>query len=182
MIRRMLAAFYYGKASRASAGQAMTEVVLLFPIFMFFMLAMAKIFALMILVQKMEIAAFYAARRWQLESHRNVEFDGADMGSLKNDIWAQASKSIGYGTAVEKFMDLAPSCPNGKPAGLVIERTQIWNVVTMRVCTKPVDIAWMYHSPGWTFEVVKYVPNRDRPINFTLPGSDPNAATPVPGT
>lgn len=151
-------------------GQAMTETVLLFPIFMFFMMAFAKLFAMMILVQKMEIAAFYAARRWQLESHRNIEFDGSDMGALRMNIWQEASRSIGYGTPIEGFLDLAYSCKDGKNVGLEIERTQVWNVVTMRVCTKPVDIAWMYHSPGWTFEVTKYVPNRDRPIKFVLPG------------
>lgn len=152
-------------------GQATTEVVLLFPIFMFFMFAFAKLFAMMILVQKMEIAAFYAARRWQLESHRNVEYNDFDNGSLRLDIWDKAAKYIGYGTPIEGFLDLSYSCRNGKQIGLEIERTQVWNVVTMRVCTKPLDIAWMYTSPGWTFEVTKYVPNRDRPIKFVLPGS-----------
>ena len=47
-------------------GQAMTEVVLLFPIVMFFLFAFAKVFALLILMQKLEIASFNAARRWQL--------------------------------------------------------------------------------------------------------------------
>jgi hypothetical protein len=92
------------------------------------------------------------------------------MNVLKADIWEKARQSIGYETPIEKFLDLSPSCPNGKPVGLEIERTQVWNVVTMRVCTQAVDIAWMYHSPGWTFEVTKYVPNRDRPIKFILPG------------
>lgn len=160
----------FKRRKNRTLGQATTEVVLLFPIFMFFLMAFAKIFGMMILVQKMEIAAFYAARRWQLESHRNVEHAGFDEGALKTHIWNEAAKSIGYGTAIEKFLDLSYSCSGGETVGLDIERTQVWNVVTMRVCTKPVDIAWMYKSPGWTFKVTKYVPNRDRPIKFVLPG------------
>ena len=54
-----------------SQGQATTETVLLFPIFLFFLFAFAKIFALLVLVQKMEIASYYAARRWQLDLPRS---------------------------------------------------------------------------------------------------------------
>lgn len=167
---KKLRAWIYRRERKEAAGQATTEVVLLFPMFMFFLFAFAKLFAMMILVQKLEIAAFYAARRWQLESHRNVQFDGDDMGALKTDIWEKSRKMIGYDSPIEKFLDLSLACKDGKQVGLEIERTQVWNVVTMRVCTAPIDIAWMYHSPGWTFEVTKYVPNRDRPIKYILPG------------
>jgi hypothetical protein len=47
----------------------MTEVVLLFPVFIIILYFTAKIFSLLVLVQKMEVAAYYAARKWQLESH-----------------------------------------------------------------------------------------------------------------
>jgi len=67
-------------------GQATTEVVLLLPLFMFFLFAFSKIFAVLVLVQKMEIASYYAARRWQLESHRNVSFESFDDNSLCPDI------------------------------------------------------------------------------------------------
>ena len=153
---------------RGRRGQAMTEVVLLFPIFMFFLFAFVKIFAMLILVQKMEIAAFYASRRWQLESHRNIEFEGDDTGKLTIDIEEKVSKYIGFDSPAEKVLDLERLTGNG--ARFRCERTQVWNVCTLTVRTRPLEIAWMYKSPGYTFEVTKYVPNRDRPIAFELPG------------
>jgi hypothetical protein len=51
---------------RRRDGQATTEVVLLLPFFAFFAFAFVKLFALLILAQRIEIASFYAARRWQL--------------------------------------------------------------------------------------------------------------------
>lgn len=159
------------KLFRDRRGQATTETVLMFPIFMFFAFAFAKLFALMVLVQKVEIASFYAARRWQLESHRNFQFEGQDSGALRSDIETRVSNYLGYGTPSEKFLDLMPT-PNSTCAGadFECERTQVWNVCTLKVKTRPIDIAWMYHSPGFTLEVTKYVPNRDRPIAFVLPG------------
>lgn len=150
-------------------GQATTEVVLLFPVFMFFMFAFAKIFALLILVQKMEIASYYAARRWQLESHRNVDYEGDDSGALRRDIEEKVSRYIGYDSGpMEKFLDLVRV--SGSGAQFSCERTQVWNVCTLTVQTRPVEIGWMYKAPPRKFEVTKYVPNRDRPIAFVLPG------------
>ena len=162
-------------------GQATTEVVLLFPVFMFFLFAFAKVFALLVLVQKMEIASFYAARRWQLESHRNVEFEQYDSGTLKTDIQNRVSTYLGYGTPVGGFLDLeGPLCQ------LDISRTQVWQVVTLTVKTKPVNLPFYKSNAkfdseghvtsepkGFKFEVTKYVPNRDRPIAFVLPGLNP---------
>jgi len=54
---------------RSKKGQATTEVVLLFPFFVVFILFIIKIFGLLVLSQKMEIAGYYAARRYQLQSH-----------------------------------------------------------------------------------------------------------------
>lgn len=153
-------------------GQATTEVVLLFPIFMFFLFAFAKIFAMLILVQKMEVASYYAARRWQLESHRNVDFEGFDAGALQDSIQQNVSSYLGFGTSNESFLDLVHL--TGPGAKFACDRTQVWNVCTLTVKTKPIDIAWMYHSPGFKFEVTKYVPNRDRPIAFVLPGGGNN--------
>ena len=48
-------------------GQATTETVLLFPVLVIFILFIIKIFGLLVLSQKMEIAGFYAARRYQLQ-------------------------------------------------------------------------------------------------------------------
>lgn len=152
-------------------GQATTEVVLLLPLFMFFLFAFSKVFALLILVQKMEIASFYAARRWQLESHRNVQYESVfDSPVLCPDIEKKVREYIGFDDPqTRSFLGLqdATICP--------VTRTQVWNVVTLRVTTRPMGIKGLpqLQMPGYKFEVVKYVPNRDRPIAFVLPGLSP---------
>ena len=168
-------------------GQTTVEVVLLLPIFLIFALFIAKIFALLVLVQKMEVASFYAGRRWQLESHRNVEFVKRwDNIVLRNDIERKVKSYIGFTNPVtKKFLSL-------NKVTLNIERTQLWNVVTLSVATKPpgfgmickYDKRKVCKKPygdkcfkGYNFmcesgakiEVIKYVPNRDRPIPFVLP-------------
>ncbi|MBI2790039.1 MAG: pilus assembly protein [Elusimicrobia bacterium] len=157
-------------------GQATTETVLLFPIFMFFLFAFAKVFALLILMQKLEIASFYAARRWQLESHRNASYEGWDEGTLRTHIQEKVLTYLGYGTPAAKFLDLVDfcrqtaNCPN-KP-GVTVQRTQVWNVVTVTACTKPLQMPF-YKTTGFVVCSTKYVPNRDRPIAFVLPGISP---------
>ncbi|OGR45975.1 MAG: hypothetical protein A2X37_09305 [Elusimicrobia bacterium GWA2_66_18] len=165
-------------------GQAMTETVLLFPLFMFFLFAFVKVFALLILVQKIEIASFYAARRWQLESHRNAKFESWDKDTLRLDIEKKVKDYLGYGSlsgtldwgsgqkssySTGNFLDLTSSCKNGKQPGVSVQRTQVWNVVTVTACTRPLDMPF-YKTTGFVFESTKYVPNRDRPIAFILPG------------
>jgi len=175
--------------------QAMTEVVLLFPVFMVILFITAKIFALLILVQKMEIASFYAARRWQLESHLNASFAGND-DQIQADIEEKVREYLGfYNPAIKKFLNLST-------AKIDIQRTQVWNVVTLKVSTRPTNIKLLCRYPkevvcnsygqdckngydfmcvepgnhqnaaGKTLEVTKYVPSRDRPIKFTLPGTE----------
>jgi hypothetical protein len=161
------------RARRGLGGQATTEVVLLLPFFMFFLYAFAKIFAMLILVQKMEIASYYAARRWQLESHRNVVYEGFDDGQLCSDIEAKAACYIGQVRSdckengpISSFLSLQDVrlCP--------ITRTQVWNVVTLTVYSKPIQTP-VFKTEGFKWEVTKYVPNRDRPIAFVLPGLNP---------
>lgn len=158
-------------------GQATTEVVLLFPIFMFFLFAFAKVFALLILMQKLEIASFYAARRWQLESHRNEQYvQQFDTPRLLPDIHAKVITYLGYGTPAAGFLDLTESCRQtancpSKP-GVTVQRTQVWNVVTVTACTKPLQMPF-YKTTGFVVCSTKYVPNRDRPIAFVLPGVTP---------
>lgn len=168
-------------------GQAMTEVVLLFPLFLLIVFITAKIFALLVLVQKLEIASYYAARRWQLESHLNADFVGWDDGTLKKDIERNVRGYIGFDTpAVSKFLNL-------KDLKIDVVRTQVWNVVTLTVITNPAGVKLLCKYPkqavctypygaacmnghdylckgGKQLEVIKYVPNRDRPIQFVLPG------------
>jgi hypothetical protein len=161
-------------------GQATTEVVLLFPLFMFFLFAFAKVFALLILVQKLEIASFYAARRWQLESHRNAQYEESfDNPVLLPNISNKVCDYLGYGESCSvpssgNFLDLTNTClvtsdcQSGAP-GVRVTRTQVWNVVTVTACTKPLNMPF-YKTKGFVFCSTKYVPNRDRPIAFVLPG------------
>jgi len=169
--------------------QAMTEVVLLFPVFMIILFLTAKIFALLILVQKMEIASYYAARRWQLESHLNVSYLASDE-ALRKDIQDKVAGYLGFNNpAVSKFLNL-------KNNGLIVDitRTQVWNVVTITVYTNPAGVGLLCKYPkqaictrppygsacdrgydyicrsGGNLQTIKYVPNRDRPIAFVLPG------------
>lgn len=160
------------RASRrpCEGGQATTEVVLLLPLFMFFLFAFSKVFALLILVQKMEVASFYAARRWQLESHRNVQYENFDNSTLCVDIENKVKDYLGFNDSQTRgFLGLSSAriCP--------VTRTQVWNVVTLTVQTNPMGIKGLpqLNIPGYKFEVVKYVPNRDRPIAFVLPGLQP---------
>lgn len=187
-ISRVFAFRRSSSAVRLKKGQAMTEVVLLFPIFMLIVFITAKIFALLVLVQKMEIASYYAARRWQLESHLNVNYAMSyDEGTLKTDIEDKVKDYLGFRTpAIAKFLNL-------RSLELDIVRTQVWNVVTLTVETNPAGLALFCKYPkqavcahpygaacnngydyicvgGKTLDVVKYVPNRDRPIQFVLPG------------
>lgn len=151
----------------STIGQATTEVVLLLPLFMFFLFAFSKTFALLVLVQKMEIASYYAARRWQLESHRNVQYEPHDEMTLCPDIEDKVKEYLGfYNPAAKAFLGIqsVEVCP--------VQRTQVWNVVTLTVHTKPVNMV-VFKNDGFKFEVVKYVPNRDRPISFVLPGLSP---------
>jgi hypothetical protein len=191
---------------RQERGQATTEVVLLFPVFLMFLLIFAKLFALLILVQKIEIASFYAARRWQLESHRNASFESFDSGPLQIDIADKTCSYLGYaggsgydcnaptsdtsftwgggktssssnGNFLGLITQCVPSstCPNSTTPGVQVQRTQVWNVVTVTACTKSYDIPFMPGQTmgGYVFCSTKYVPNRDRPIAFVLPGLNP---------
>jgi hypothetical protein len=153
----------------------MTEVVLLFPMFMVIVFITAKMFALLVLVQKMEIASYYAARRWQLESHRNVSFHGRDGGGgggcggeLCHDIERMVRVYL-YDDDDEKRKYLGI-----KPGGVTIgvDRTQVWNIVTLKVEMEPIKMVLIEKKLN-PFQVTKYVPNRDRPIQFVLPGLGP---------
>lgn len=170
-------------------GQATTEVVLLFPIFFILTLFIVKIYGLLVIVQKTEIASFYAAKRWQLESHRATKYaDGWDNTFLKKDIEKKVLDYIGFNNAsTRKFLSL-------RKVELDIERTAVWNNVILKVNTYPPNIPFLcsydirqvckrpygaacergYNficNKGGTIEVIKAVPNRDRPISFRLPMS-----------
>ena len=186
-----------GRLSRSASclkegrpGQAMTEVVLLFPLFLVIVFITAKIFALLVLVQKMEIASYYAARRWQLESHLNSDQAAWDENTLKKDITEKVRGYLGF-EATGK--NQAKAFLNLKDFKIDVIRTQVWNVITLTVTTNPAGVKMLCKYPkqavcaapygaacnnghdylcqgGKQLEVIKYVPNRDRPIQFVLPG------------
>lgn len=174
---------------KSRRGQATTEVVLLFPIFFILALFIVKIYALLIIVQKSEIAAFYAAKRWQLESHRSQQYaQGWDENFLKKDIERKVQAYIGFNNAsMRKFLSL-------RRVSIDVERTNVWNIVKLKINTFPPNIPFLcsydkrdvckypYGEPcfrgynficesGGSIEVIKNVPNRDRPISFVLPMS-----------
>ncbi|MDR0953550.1 MAG: pilus assembly protein [Elusimicrobiota bacterium] len=170
-------------------GQATTEVVLLFPIFFILTLFIIKIYGLLIVVQKAEIAAFYAAKRWQLESHRSVEHTDWDEIFLKKDIEKKVQAYIGFNnSAVRKSLSL-------RNVSIDVERTAVWNVVKLNINLYPPNLPFLCRydkreiceypygnacfrgynflcEKGATMEIVKNVPNRDRPVSFVLPMSD----------
>ncbi len=168
-------------------GQATTEVVLLFPIFFILTLFILKIYGLLVLMQKAEIASFYAARRWQLESHRTTEYaSGWDKNFLLKDISDKVKDYIGFtNESTRKFLSL-------RNVNVNIERTEVWQVVTLEISTYPPNIPLIckydkrdickypygekcfrgYNylcETGGLIKVVKNVPSRDRPISFILP-------------
>jgi len=174
-------------SGRSERGQATTEVVLLFPVFIMFLLLFAKVFAMLILVQKLEIASFYAGRRWQLESHRNESYvESIDTPQLLPDIASRTCSFLGYsgsgggGTCTpppttNNFLDLITQCQPSKECtanypGVTVQRTQVWNVVTVTACTKAFTVPFVkgMKMGGFVFCSTKYVPNRDRPIAFVL--------------
>ncbi len=149
------------------SGQATTEVVLLIPLFIFFMFAFVKIFGLLILVQRMEIASYYAARRWQLESHRNTQYQASfDMGPLLTDIQNKVQGYLGWGSPeLQNLFALANPGPT-----VTVQPTEVWNVVTLTVPISEKILFFKVNTLNTTMTVTKYVPNRDRPILFRLPG------------
>ncbi|WP_428898224.1 hypothetical protein Dip518_000415 [Parelusimicrobium proximum] len=168
-------------------GQATVEVVLLFPLFLILILFLARVFALLVLVQKLEIASVYVSKRWLLESHTNIDYaQGWDVNFLKKDIEKRVEDYIGFNNkATRDFLGL-------KAIKVDIQRTVYWNDITITVLTNPskLGILCKYDKntvckgkimqncfkgynyiceSGGKLVVSKHVPNRDRPIPFVLP-------------
>ncbi len=171
-------------------GQATTEVVLLFPLFLILTLFVIKIYGLLVIVQKSEIASFYAARRWQLESHRAAKFTQTwDENFLKRDIEEKVQAYLGFkNSSIRKFLSL-------KKVTVNVERTNVWNIINLTVETYPPNIPFLCSydkrevckrpytqacfrgydflcESGGKIVVTKNVPNRDRPISFLMTNSD----------
>ena len=165
-------------------GQATTETVLLFPIIIIFMIFIIKIFGLLILNQKMEIAAFYAARRYQLQSHVTAYYQRWDRRHLQKDIEDKVKEYLGFGhSGMMRFLSL-------QDMKIMINQEAEWTQVRLLVTTKPPKIPFLckYNKltlcendlmclkgfaflceTGGKIEMIKYVGPNERVIPYVRP-------------
>ncbi len=170
---------------RSTKGQATTEVVLLFPLFLIFILFIIKIFGLLILSQKMEIAGFYAARRFQLQSHETDYYANTwDRRFLKKDIQEKVENYLGFNNpGMRKFLSLSE-------LKMDIETSGTWTKVVMTAHTRPPRIRFLCNynkdqvcerdakclkgyaflcETGGQVEIIKYVGHNERPAPYQRP-------------
>ena len=167
-------------------GQATTETVLLFPVFIIFILFIIKVFGLLVLTQKMEIAGFYAARRYQLQSHTTDYLKRWDKAWLQKDIERKVKAYLGFNNpGMVRFLSL-------RKLKLKIDTQATWVRVTMTVYTKPPRIKFLCNynklqlcedsqsclkgysflcEKGGEIEVIKYVGPNDRVLPYVRPES-----------
>ena len=118
-------------------GQATTETVLLFPVLIIFMLFIIKIFGLLVLSQKVEIAGFYAARRYQLQSHMTDSLQRWDRRFLEKDIKKKVEEYLGFNNAgMRRFLSL-------KSFDLDINTSGTWHRVVLTVRTRAPHIKFL---------------------------------------
>ena len=170
---------------RSRKGQATTEVVLLFPVFVIFILFIIKIFGLLVLSQKMEIASYYAARRFQLQSHETEYYRLTwDNRFLEKDILSKVESYLGFNNpGMRRFLSLNDLKMN-------IQRSGTWTKLTLTARTKPPRIRFLcnYNKDqvcntdpkclkGYSFlcetggEVteIKYIGKNERPAPYLRP-------------
>lgn len=170
---------------RSHNGQATTETVLLFPVFVIFILFIIKIFGLLILNQKLEIAGYYAARRFQLQSHQTDYYAHTwDRRFLIKDIQRKVESYLGFDNeGMRKFLSL-----NDLKMDIITSGT--WVKVTMTARTRPPRIPFLckYNKDkvcdrddkclkGYNFlcetggevKIIKYVGYNDRPMPYQRP-------------
>ena len=175
--------FFYPFRSRA--GQATTEVVLLFPIFVIFILFIIKIFGYLVLTQKMEIAGFYAARRFQLQHHVTDYYARTwDRRFLIKDITKKTESYLGFDNpGMRQFLSL-------NDLKLDIETSGTWTKVTMTARTKPPKIRFLCNynrdrvcqnepncvrgynflcETGGEVPIIKYIGHNERPSPYARP-------------
>lgn len=119
-------------------GQATTEVVLLFPLFVIFILFIIKITGLFVLNQKMNIAAVYAARRFQLQSHITPKYaNGWDRTFLIPNIERKVKAYLGFeNNGMRKFLNL-------RDVKLKIDTTTTWTKITLTAHMSPLRIRFL---------------------------------------
>ena len=171
--------FFYSRR-----GQATTETVLLFPVMVIFILFIIKIFGLLVLTQKMEIAGFYAARRFQLQSHMTEYYTRWDRRYLQKDIKDKVKEYLGFDNpGMVRFLSL-------RDLKLDINTSGTWTKVTMTVFTAPPRIKFLCKydklqlcqndlnclkgyeflcETGGQIQVIKYVGPNERVLPFVRP-------------
>lgn len=170
---------------RSKRGQATTEVVLLFPFFVIFILFIIKIFGLLVLSQKMEIAGYYAARRFQLQSHETDYYHRTwDRRFLIKDIQKKIENYLGFDNpGMKKFLNL-------NTIKLDVDTSGTWTKVVITAQTKAPRIRFLckYNKDrvcehderclkGYAFlcetggqvKVNKYVGHNERPNPYERP-------------
>ena len=167
-------------------GQATTETVLLLPVFVIFIVFIIKIFGLLVLTQKMEIAGFYAARRYQLQSHTTDYLQRWDRNFLQKDIEKKVEDYLGFNNAgMRRFLSL-------RKLNIKIETQSTWTKVTLTVFTRPPRIEFLCKydklqlcendtsclagyaflcEKGGQIQVIKYVGPNERVLPYVRPGS-----------
>ncbi len=165
-------------------GQATTETVLLFPVLMIFVLFIIKIFGLLVLSQKMEIAGFYAARRFQLQSHTSSYLQRWDRRFLTKDIKKKVEEYLGLNNAgMRRFLSL-------RDIKLDINTSGTWTRVVLTVNTRPPRIKFLCDydklqlcdndmkclkgfdflcETGGKMQVIKYVGPNERVLPYVRP-------------
>jgi len=147
----------------SNLGQATVELVLLVPLFLICAIGIIKIFALSVMVQKMELASYYAGRRWMLESHKNAAYASWDQRFLVRDIESKIAQFLGAG---DPFKESLLGFKR-QDIRFTVEPTIIYGVLTLNVHTKGLIPFRPELAKEW--EIVKYVPTRDRPIRWNIP-------------
>ncbi|MBQ8032823.1 MAG: pilus assembly protein, partial [Elusimicrobiaceae bacterium] len=119
-------------------GQATTEMVLLFPVLIIFVLFIIKIFGLLVLNQKMQIAGTYAARRYQLQSHVTEYYEkGWDRRFLKKDVERKVEEIIGFNNpGLRQFLSL-------NSFRLDVNTDNNWTKITLTANTKAPRIKFL---------------------------------------
>ncbi|MBR2082100.1 MAG: pilus assembly protein [Elusimicrobiaceae bacterium] len=166
-------------------GQATTEMVLLFPVLVVFVLFIIKIFGLLVLNQKMQIAGMYAARRYQLQSHVTDFYEkGWDRRYLKKDVQRKVEEIIGFNNpGTRQFLSL-------NSFAMDINTDDNWTKITLTANTKAPRIRFLcnydkdrvcdrdrYCLRGYSFlceegakiQVIKYAGKNERPAPYARP-------------
>lgn len=165
-------------------GQATTETVLLFPVLVIFVLFIIKIFGLLVLSQKMEIAGFYAARRYQLQSHTTDYLQRWDRRFLAKDIQTKVENYLGFDNpGMKRLLSL-------KDLKLEFNTSGTWTRVVLTVFTAPPRIKFLCDydklslckddmmclkgfaflcETGGQLQVIKYVGPNERVLPYVRP-------------